>query len=168
MTLGFPTIVIPAIQGGEGHHSDITLNREEISWFSECLCLNFPGVAMLITIFICIPSYRFHQFAVCPLGLHIFWNFHPANWETTSHAVRQPANTGRLVAVSFLHQHLSLVCRVVLGRFDGWSHGGARLDVRGRGHRTEISRYAVGDWVDLRDLWRIYTGWREDINGIYV
>lgn len=37
MTLGFPTIVIPAIQGGEGRdpHSDIVLNRDEISWFSE-------------------------------------------------------------------------------------------------------------------------------------
>lgn len=40
MTLGFPTIVIPAIQGGDGHydehpHDDIILNKEEISWFSK-------------------------------------------------------------------------------------------------------------------------------------
>lgn len=39
MTLGFPTIVIPAIQGGEGRSegqsSDIVLNKEEISWFSK-------------------------------------------------------------------------------------------------------------------------------------
>lgn len=39
MTLGFPTIVIPAIQGGDGHYdehpNDIKLNKEEISWFSE-------------------------------------------------------------------------------------------------------------------------------------
>lgn len=38
MTLGFPTIVIPAIQGGDGHYDehphDIILNKEEISWFS--------------------------------------------------------------------------------------------------------------------------------------
>lgn len=39
MTLGFPTIVIPAIQGGDGHYDehphDIVLNKEEISWFSN-------------------------------------------------------------------------------------------------------------------------------------
>lgn len=39
MTLGFPTIVIPAIQGGDGHYDehphDIILNKEEISWFSN-------------------------------------------------------------------------------------------------------------------------------------
>lgn len=39
MTLGFPTIVIPAIQGGEGRepgqHRDIILNNDEISWFSK-------------------------------------------------------------------------------------------------------------------------------------
>lgn len=38
MTLGFPTVVIPAIQGGEGRgssaHQDIILNNDEISWFS--------------------------------------------------------------------------------------------------------------------------------------
>lgn len=41
MTLGFPTIVIPAIQGGDGHYDehphDIQLNKEEISWFSMSL-----------------------------------------------------------------------------------------------------------------------------------
>jgi hypothetical protein len=39
MTLGFPTIVIPAIQGGEGRQSSIednlVLNKEQISWFSK-------------------------------------------------------------------------------------------------------------------------------------
>lgn len=36
MTLGFPTIVIPAIQGGEGREpSDIILSRDQISWFSK-------------------------------------------------------------------------------------------------------------------------------------
>lgn len=38
MTLGFPTIVIPAIQGGEGRDpsgsGEIVLSRDEISWFS--------------------------------------------------------------------------------------------------------------------------------------
>lgn len=39
MTLGFPTIVIPAIQGGDGHYDeqhphDIQLDKEQISWFS--------------------------------------------------------------------------------------------------------------------------------------
>lgn len=38
LTIGFPTIVIPAIQGGDGHYDehphDIRLNKEEISWFS--------------------------------------------------------------------------------------------------------------------------------------
>lgn len=39
MTLGFPTIVIPAIQGGDGRDedadSDFALTPEQISWFSE-------------------------------------------------------------------------------------------------------------------------------------
>ncbi|XP_030373716.1 facilitated trehalose transporter Tret1 isoform X2 [Scaptodrosophila lebanonensis] len=44
MTLGFPTIVIPAIQGGEGRseHSDIVLNKEEISWFSSINLICVP------------------------------------------------------------------------------------------------------------------------------
>lgn len=39
MTLGFPTIVIPAIQGGKGElqPQDIVLNTDEISWFSKTL-----------------------------------------------------------------------------------------------------------------------------------
>lgn len=45
MTLGFPTIVIPAIQGGDGHYdehpNDIKLNKEEISWFSEFIYFNY-------------------------------------------------------------------------------------------------------------------------------
>lgn len=39
MTLGFPTIVIPAIQGGEGRDEnrgdDFLLTADEISWFSK-------------------------------------------------------------------------------------------------------------------------------------
>lgn len=39
MTLGFPTIVIPAIQGGDGRdastHGDFVLNRDQISWLSK-------------------------------------------------------------------------------------------------------------------------------------
>lgn len=44
MTLGFPTIVIPAIQGGEGRDpdADIVLNRDEISWFSSINLLCVP------------------------------------------------------------------------------------------------------------------------------
>ncbi|KAJ6636354.1 Facilitated trehalose transporter Tret1, partial [Pseudolycoriella hygida] len=46
MTLGFPTIVIPAIQGGDGHYDehphDIRLNKEEISWFSSINLLCVP------------------------------------------------------------------------------------------------------------------------------
>lgn len=38
MTLGFPTIVIPAIQGGEGRDQstkdDLVLDKDQISWFS--------------------------------------------------------------------------------------------------------------------------------------
>lgn len=45
MTLGFPTIVIPAIQGGEGREpSDIVLNRDQISWFSKC----YPNTSKII------------------------------------------------------------------------------------------------------------------------
>ncbi|KAG4080309.1 hypothetical protein HA402_010801 [Bradysia odoriphaga] len=46
MTLGFPTIVIPAIQGGDGHYdehpNEIKLNKEEISWFSSINLLCVP------------------------------------------------------------------------------------------------------------------------------
>lgn len=37
MTLGFPTIVIPALKGGEGRVQDkgFSLSDDEISWFSE-------------------------------------------------------------------------------------------------------------------------------------
>ncbi|XP_002000342.2 facilitated trehalose transporter Tret1 isoform X2 [Drosophila mojavensis] len=46
MTLGFPTIVIPAIQGGEGRRegsdSGIVLNKEEISWFSSINLICVP------------------------------------------------------------------------------------------------------------------------------
>lgn len=38
MTLGFPTIVIPAIKGGDGRTTDqqFSLTDEQISWFSMC------------------------------------------------------------------------------------------------------------------------------------
>lgn len=46
MTLGFPTIVIPAIQGGEGRdpsiHHDIVLNKDQISWFSSINLICVP------------------------------------------------------------------------------------------------------------------------------
>ncbi|XP_037947939.1 facilitated trehalose transporter Tret1 isoform X2 [Teleopsis dalmanni] len=43
MTLGFPTIVIPAIQGGDGREpSDIVLNRDQISWFSSINLICVP------------------------------------------------------------------------------------------------------------------------------
>lgn len=46
MTLGFPTIVIPAIQGGEGrseaHNGEIVLNKDEISWFSSINLICVP------------------------------------------------------------------------------------------------------------------------------
>lgn len=44
MTIGFPTIVIPAIQGGQGRnpHGDIILNKDEISWFSSINLLCVP------------------------------------------------------------------------------------------------------------------------------
>ncbi|XP_058447288.1 uncharacterized protein LOC131427791 [Malaya genurostris] len=46
MTLGFPTIVIPAIQGGDGrvpsYEKDFILNREEISWLSSINLICVP------------------------------------------------------------------------------------------------------------------------------
>ncbi|XP_055642354.1 proton myo-inositol cotransporter hmit-1.3-like isoform X2 [Toxorhynchites rutilus septentrionalis] len=46
MTLGFPTIVIPAIQGGEGRgpsiEKDFTLSKEEISWLSSINLICVP------------------------------------------------------------------------------------------------------------------------------
>uniref|UniRef100_A0A1B0GIU9 Major facilitator superfamily (MFS) profile domain-containing protein n=1 Tax=Lutzomyia longipalpis TaxID=7200 RepID=A0A1B0GIU9_LUTLO len=46
MTLGFPTIVIPAIQGGEGREttqdSRLLLNKDEISWFSSINLICVP------------------------------------------------------------------------------------------------------------------------------
>lgn len=38
MTIGFPTIIIPAIQGGDARHTsedDFTLSKEDISLISE-------------------------------------------------------------------------------------------------------------------------------------
>lgn len=37
MTLGFPTIVIPALKGGDGRVQDdaLSLTDEQISWFSK-------------------------------------------------------------------------------------------------------------------------------------
>ncbi|KAL1375486.1 hypothetical protein pipiens_004665 [Culex pipiens pipiens] len=46
MTLGFPTIVIPAIQGGDGREAslerDFTLSKEEISWLSSINLICVP------------------------------------------------------------------------------------------------------------------------------
>uniref|UniRef100_A0A182Q811 Major facilitator superfamily (MFS) profile domain-containing protein n=1 Tax=Anopheles farauti TaxID=69004 RepID=A0A182Q811_9DIPT len=46
MTLGFPTIVIPAIQGGDGREPalerDVTLSREQISWLSSINLICVP------------------------------------------------------------------------------------------------------------------------------
>lgn len=46
MTLGFPTIVIPAIQGGEGRgpsmEEGFTLNKDEISWLSSINLICVP------------------------------------------------------------------------------------------------------------------------------
>ncbi|XP_058117746.1 solute carrier family 2, facilitated glucose transporter member 10-like [Anopheles ziemanni] len=46
MTLGFPTIVIPAIQGGDGREpaleKDVTLSREQISWLSSINLICVP------------------------------------------------------------------------------------------------------------------------------
>lgn len=46
MTLGFPTIVIPAIQGGDGREpaleADITLSKEQISWLSSINLICVP------------------------------------------------------------------------------------------------------------------------------
>lgn len=44
MTIGFPTMVIPAIQGGDGHKTDarFSLNDEQISWFSSINLLCLP------------------------------------------------------------------------------------------------------------------------------
>jgi hypothetical protein len=41
MTLGFPTILIPAVQGGEGRYPtsdfDLHISKDEISWLSKRL-----------------------------------------------------------------------------------------------------------------------------------
>uniref|UniRef100_A0A182VW61 Major facilitator superfamily (MFS) profile domain-containing protein n=1 Tax=Anopheles minimus TaxID=112268 RepID=A0A182VW61_9DIPT len=46
MTLGFPTIVIPAIQGGDGREPalerDVTLSRDQISWLSSINLICVP------------------------------------------------------------------------------------------------------------------------------
>lgn len=81
MTLGFPTIVIPAIQGGEGRSEtsgDIVLNKDEISWFSKFpktninnkrLQLNiFPCLQVPLTLFVCLwdvcsPAYSLSPWA---------------------------------------------------------------------------------------------------------
>ena len=58
MTLGFPTIVIPAIQGGEGREpSDIVLNRDEISWFSKYAFILFDLYLAFGLIFILFANF---------------------------------------------------------------------------------------------------------------
>lgn len=86
MTLGFPTIVIPAIQGGEGREpSDIVLNKDEISWFSSinliCVPLGclFSGIfsqpigkrrAMQIVNLPILGSWLLFHFATCTEHLY--------------------------------------------------------------------------------------------------
>lgn len=84
MTLGFPTIVIPAIQGGEGREpSDIVLNKDEISWFSKfeifvCFLLTEQVIIYLFL--------RFYKLDMCAIGVFIFWFIDAANWEKESYA----------------------------------------------------------------------------------
>lgn len=86
MTLGFPTIVIPAIQGGDGHYDehphDITLNKEQISWFSmlheDCLFKFFFGKNEI--------ALRFDQFVMRTTWLHIFWDVNATDWQTNGNA----------------------------------------------------------------------------------
>lgn len=60
LTIGFPTIVIPAIQGGEGRETtqqqhDLILSKDEISWFSVYIQMNVRSI--YINNYICV--YRF-------------------------------------------------------------------------------------------------------------
>lgn len=63
MSLGFPTIVIPSIQGGDGRDDraddDFWLTKEQISWFSKLKQCNtkraFKSMILYAILFLQVP-----------------------------------------------------------------------------------------------------------------
>lgn len=74
MTLGFPTIVIPAINGGDGRTVDQSFSKltdEQISWISTCACLSYDKPhTYIFTITISVRfNFRFNKLIMRAFGM---------------------------------------------------------------------------------------------------
>lgn len=67
MTLGFPTIIIPATKGGDGREADseFSLSDDQISWISTDNAFTVPAVSGLNIHLNC----RFHQLIIRAIGM---------------------------------------------------------------------------------------------------
>ncbi|XP_049536276.1 uncharacterized protein LOC125951459 [Anopheles darlingi] len=146
MTLGFPTIVIPAIQGGDGREpaleADITLSRDQISWLSSinliCVPLGsiFSGALaqpigrrramQLINIPIFIAWMLFHfasdvSFLYCGLALAgISGGLGEAPVLTYVAEITQPRYRGILAATGSTCVILGVLLEFLMGSFMKW------------------------------------------------
>ncbi|XP_050100885.1 uncharacterized protein LOC126581345 [Anopheles aquasalis] len=146
MTLGFPTIVIPAIQGGDGREpaleADITLSRDQISWLSSinliCVPLGsiFSGALaqpigrrramQLINIPIFIAWMLFHfasdvSFLYCGLALAgISGGLGEAPVLTYVAEITQPRYRGILAATGSTCVILGVLLEFLMGSFMRW------------------------------------------------
>lgn len=113
MTLGFPTILIPAIMGGEGRESTMDnklhLSKEEISWLST-----YQKQFCLLGLHMQIPApvgdlknninCRFNKFNLRSVGMHILWILGTALGSTQGHAICQHTHAGGLALLPFLNR----------------------------------------------------------------
>ncbi|XP_062712852.1 proton myo-inositol cotransporter hmit-1.2-like [Aedes albopictus] len=146
MTLGFPTIVIPAIQGGEGRgpsmEEGFTLNKDEISWLSSinliCVPLGcvFSGMLsqpigrrramQLVNIPMFIAWILFHladdvHFLYCGLALSGFsGGLSEAPVLTYVAEITQPRYRGMLAATGSTCVILGVLIQFFMGSFLRW------------------------------------------------
>ncbi|XP_058825729.1 uncharacterized protein LOC131685795 isoform X2 [Topomyia yanbarensis] len=146
MTLGFPTIVIPAIQGGDGrvpsYEKDFTLNREEISWLSSinliCVPLGcvFSGMLtqpigrrkamQIVNIPMLIAWLLFHfaedaHFLYCGLALAGFsGGLSEAPVLTYVSEITQPRYRGMLAATGSTCVIIGVLIQFLMGSFLRW------------------------------------------------
>ncbi|XP_055609067.1 uncharacterized protein LOC129756270 isoform X2 [Uranotaenia lowii] len=146
MTLGFPTIVIPAVQGGDGRgpslEKDFFLNKDEISWLSSinliCVPLGciFSGMLtqpigrrramQIVTIPMLIAWLLFHfatdvHFLYCGLALAGFaGGLSEAPVLTYVAEITQPVYRGMLAATGSTCVILGVLIQFLMGSFLRW------------------------------------------------
>lgn len=95
--LGYPTIIIPAIQGGDGRkpNSDeqFQLNTEQIAWISNNQANNTSAIYSRrphqhilknqINFFF---LQRFYKFAMCTTWMLYVWLYNRTDWQTPRNA----------------------------------------------------------------------------------